>query len=65
MGAALILLLNAAVISGGFMDKVLAFLRWLGAAPLNLCLFLIGVAVMFAVFDWLLTRRAPITAATA
>lgn len=65
MGAALILLLNAAVISSGFMDKVLAFLRWLGAAPLNLCLFLIGVAVMFAVFDWLLTRRAPITAATA
>ena len=65
MGAALILLLNAAVISGGFMDKVLAFLRWLGEAPMNLGVFLIGVAAVFAVFDWLLTRRAPITAATA
>ena len=65
MGAALILLLNAAVISGGFMDKVLAFLRWLGEAPLNLSMFLIGVAVVFAFIDWLLTRKAPITAATA
>ena len=65
MGAALILLLNAAMIVGGFMDRVLAFFRWLGEAPVNLCICLVGVAVVFAVFDWLLTRRAPITAATA
>ena len=65
MGAALILLLNAAMIVGGFMDRVLAFFRWLGEAPVNLCVFLVGVAVVFAVFDWLLTRKAPITAATA
>ena len=65
MGAALILLLNAAMIVGGLMDKVLAFIRWLGEAPVNLCICLVGVAVVFAVFDWLLTRRAPITAATA
>ena len=65
MGAALILLLSAAMIVGGFMDRVLAFFRWLGEAPVNLCICLVGVAVVFAVFDWLLTRRAPITAATA
>ena len=65
MGAALILLLNAAMIVGGLMDKVLAFFRWLGEAPVNLCICLVGVAVVFAVFDWLLTRKAPITAATA
>lgn len=65
MGAAIILLLNAAMIVGGFMDRVLSFFRWLGEAPLNLCVFLVGVAVVFAVFDWLLTRKAPITAATA
>lgn len=65
MGAALILLLNAAMIVGGFMDRVLSFFRWLGEAPVNLCICLVGVAVVFAVFDWLLTRRAPITAATA
>lgn len=65
MGAALLLLMNAAVISGRLMDKVLSFFRWLGEAPLNLSMFLIGVAVVFAVIDWLLTRKAPITAATA
>ena len=65
MGAALILLLNATMIVGGFMDRVLSFFRWLGEAPANLCVFLVGVAVVFAVFDWLLTRKAPITAATA
>ena len=65
MGAALILLLSATMIVGGFMDRVLAFFRWLGEAPVNLCICLVGVAVVFAVFDWLLTRRAPITAATA
>ena len=65
MGAALILLLNATMIVGGFMDRVLGFFRWLGEAPVNLCMFLVGVAVVFAVFDWLLTRKAPITAATA
>lgn len=65
MGAALILLLNATLIVGGFMDAVLSFFRWLGEAPLNLSMFLVGVAVVFAVFDWLLTRKAPITAATA
>lgn len=65
MGAALILLLNAAMIVGGLMDRVLSFIRWLGEAPANLCVFLVGVAVVFAVFDWLLTRKAPITAATA
>lgn len=65
MGAALILLLNATMIVGGFMDRVLGFFRWLGEAPVNLCVFLVGVAVVFAVFDWLLTRKAPITAATA
>ena len=65
MGAALILLLNAAMIVGGFMDRVLAFFRWLAEAPVNLCVFLVGVAAVFALFDWLLTRRAPITAATA
>ena len=65
MGAALILLLNAAMIVGGLMDRVLSFIRWLGEAPANLCVFLVGVAIVFAVFDWLLTRKAPITAATA
>lgn len=65
MGAALILLLNATLIVGGFMDAVLSFFRWLGEAPLNLSVFLIGVAAVFAVIDWLLTRKAPITAATA
>ena len=65
MGAALILLLSATMIVGGFMDRVLAFFRWLGEAPVNLCICLVGVAVVFAVFDWLLTRKAPITAATA
>lgn len=65
MGAALLLLMNAAVISGRLMDKVLSFFHWLGEAPLNLSMFLIGVAVVFAVIDWLLTRKAPITAATA
>ena len=65
MGAALILLLNATMIVGGFMDRVLAFFRWLGEAPVNLCICLVGVAIVFAVFDWLLTRKAPITAATA
>lgn len=65
MGAALLLLMNAAVISGRLMDKVLSFFRWLGEAPLNLSMFLIGVAVVFAFIDWLLTRKAPITAATA
>ncbi len=65
MGAALFLLLNATMIVGGFMDRVLAFFRWLGAAPVNLCICLVGVAIVFAVFDWLLTRKAPITAATA
>ena len=65
MGAALILLLNATMIVGGLMDRVLAFFRWLGEAPVNLCIFLVGVAIVFAVFDWLLTRKAPITAATA
>lgn len=65
MGAALILLLNATLIVGGFMDRVLSFFRWLGEAPLNLSVFLIGVAAVFAVIDWLLTRKAPITAATA
>ena len=65
MGAAIILLLNATFIVGGFMDRVLSFFRWLGEAPANLCVFLVGVAVVFAVFDWLLTRKAPITAATA
>lgn len=65
MGAAIILLLNAAMIVGGFMDRVLSFFRWLGEAPLNLSMFLIGVAAVFAVIDWLLTRKAPITAATA
>ena len=64
-GAALILLLNATMIVGGFMDRVLAFFRWLGEAPVNLCICLVGVAIVFAVFDWLLTRKAPITAATA
>ena len=48
-----------------FMDRVLAFFRWLGEAPVNLCICLVGVAIVFAVFDWLLTRKAPITAATA
>lgn len=65
MGAALLLLMNATMIVGGFMDAVLSFFRWLGEAPLNLSMFLVGVAVVFAVFDWLLTRKAPITAATA
>lgn len=65
MGAALLLLMNATLIVGGFMDAVLSFFRWLGEAPLNLSMFLVGVAVVFAVFDWLLTRKAPITAATA
>ena len=65
MGAALLLLMNATMIVGGFMDAVLSFFRWLGEAPLNLSMFLIGVAVVFAFIDWLLTRKAPITAATA
>ena len=65
MGAALLLLMNATMIVGGFMDAVLSFFRWLGEAPMNLSMFLVGVAVVFAVFDWLLTRKAPITAATA
>lgn len=65
MGAALLLLMNAAMISGGFMDTVLSFFRWLGEAPLNLGVFLVGVAAVFAAIDWLLTRKAPITAATA
>ena len=65
MGAALLLLMNATLIVGGFMDAVLSFFRWLGEAPLNLSMFLVGVAIVFAVFDWLLTRKAPITAATA
>ena len=43
------------------MDRVLAFFRWLGEAPVNLCICLVGVAIVFAVFDWLLTRKAPIT----
>lgn len=65
MGAVLVLLLNAVTISAGFLNAVVRFFRWLGAAPLNLCVFLIGVAIAFAVFDWLLARKAPITAATA
>ena len=65
MGTALLLLMNATMIVGGFMDAVLSFFRWLGEAPMNLSMFLVGVAVVFAVFDWLLTRKAPITAATA
>ena len=65
MGAVLVLLLNAVTISVGFLNAVVRFFRWLGAAPLNLCVFLIGVAIAFAVFDWLLARKAPITAATA
>lgn len=65
MGAVLVLLLNAVTISVGFLNTVVRFFRWLGAAPLNLCVFLIGVAIAFAVFDWLLARKAPITAATA
>lgn len=64
MGAVLVLLLNAVTISAGFLNAVVRFFRWLGAAPLNLCVFLIGVAIAFAVFDWLLARKAPITAAT-
>lgn len=65
MGAVLILLLNTATISVGFLNAVVSFFRWLGAAPLNLCVFLICVGAVFAVFDWLLARKAPITAATA
>ena len=65
LNAAIILLLNASKASAGFLGWLLSFIRWLGEAPLNLVVFLAGIAAAFAIFDWLLTRRAPITAATA
>lgn len=65
LNAAIILLLNASKASAGFLGWLLSFIRWLGEAPLNLVVFLAGIAAAFAFFDWLLTRRAPITAATA
>ena len=59
------LLISNAKTGSGFPAWLLETARWLGEAPANLCVFLVGVAVVFAVFDWLLTRKAPITAATA
>ena len=65
LNAAIILLLNASKASAGFLGWLLSFIRWLGEAPLNLVVFLAGISIAFAFCDWLLTRRAPITGATA
>ena len=59
------LLISNAKTGSGFPAWLLETARWLGEAPVNLCICLVGIAAVFAVFDWLLTRKAPITAATA
>lgn len=46
-----------------FSATVMSFMSWIGQSAVNWMLFFTGIAVVVAVFNWLLLRRAPIVPA--